>query len=526
MKKFKDKEYSLFLKIKKNFLFFLIFIFAFFCRFYSLDTSPSVQIDEPYTFYVTTASNKTPDGKLFKDNCNGFELEYSKKYNSREIKNSLFSSGRTATDLKFDLKSIWLQEVDRQHPSLYYFLVRVWNHDLKEFDAKNFVDHARAFNLLFFPFTFFILYKILQLISNDDKFISLGLIFGTCGLGTISLTPLAREYALQEMFFVLVTYIFLLISKSIKAREKLAYQRISLYSLGFALFLLTGYFALIYEFFIFIFLFLQIVYLKDKSAFKQFIFLAITTVFCTLLFCPFYFDFRTENEHYEKVLLSLYDLINPERLSLTFERLGKYLITYLFYPYFILSMLLFYIISKFNIVNKKRACLEIPFDIKTAVVFSLLWVICVMYLTPYKYSRFILPALPILSIILAVIVNKCDYVFSKILVVFFLLNTLIQINNGTWVDFRDRLYYQAGGLKDKYDTVIVNPTFFITYYLYVNLNEKDKIIVFERNTPKSDYMLDEYILVTNENEIVSKNSILLEDRSGHVEYYVSKKNKN
>ncbi len=412
---------------KNIFIYVLIFIIAVLIRVFAVQMKTELQFDEPFSYISSTPSVVDSNGELFKFSWNQFNLEFDKYYTGRELKSLFFAINPSVNSIVKDLKIIRTQNIERQHPSLYLFIFRLWNIGVDGLNVKNMINRGCALNFIFFSLSFFFLFKLLSLIKNDKKFISVGLFFGFMSISSIAITILIRSYALQECLFILVNYLFLIIQQNILEKRNNSFLQNILFSIAFALFLLSGYFSLIYLGIIFSFIFLLCIFTKNYSFIKHFILMVLISLFVTLAFYPIYFDFHTNNEHIGTI--SQYILFfndNNFRLAIwvIFSQILKYIIS----PIICISAILWvlsYFLPKNKIfdetdnLNKNEKVIIIEL-----IAICLIWSIVSMYIAPYKFLRYIIPATTIFSLILSVGVYRFK---NSILIPLMILFTIFQV---------------------------------------------------------------------------------------------------
>ena len=478
---------------KKLFLYLAIFLLAFGIRVLFINSNPTPQVDEAASFFISTPNKKDPEGELFKTSENYYKLNLKQPtYKGKDLNNLLFQPEHTIEGLFNDLSSIRLQKLDRPHPSLYYTFARIWNHNLGEFHKDIYLQHLRSLNLVFFIFSFFYMYKLLSLIKKDDIFISTGLIFAFLNVGTIVNCALAREYALQETLFIVTTYIGIKLLKQINENKTISIKQSILYSIGFSLFLVSGYFAFIYFALLFILFFTKIIFNKSKHNLIIITLTLLTTFIMTIVLCPNYFDFKTENCHYSTILSHFMNIASYNNNFLNESFI--YLIKYLFYPVLVslITFCTFFNIyasaekNELNIPNPKQNLYTILF-----IVFA--WVIIAMNLAPYQSLRFISPALPVLAIIYPLIMNQRKKISKILLVLIFLTITFKTITSPNWLD-NDRIRYTPN-LSDKiYPIVLVEPNYFTMTYSFFNI-PPNTVVHITKEIPQQTYKLKRYKLV-------------------------------
>ena len=160
--------------MKKYIVYCLIFILAFGLRLLAFHQKDFIHHDEPFTFFGATPVNVLPDGNSsFKKSWDVYNIEFNKKYKVRALKKSFFGSDNSLKSLVTDLKEIRSSNIDSSHPIIYYSVFRIFNTGFNGVSWHEGIIRGAFLNLLLFSLSFFFLFKLLNLIrENDTKFIS------------------------------------------------------------------------------------------------------------------------------------------------------------------------------------------------------------------------------------------------------------------------------------------------------------------------------------------------------------------
>ena len=182
--------------IKRNFPIILVFIFTFSVRLFWVCQKDYVFVDEPISFSIISP-NTMHNGNQFKTfDCSKFNFEVNKEYTTKEIRTLLFNNNGDFKSLMQDLKSLYLNHYDGGHSNFYYILLRLWTFDLNDVGINTIIIFGCTFNLLLFSLSFFVMYKILQLIIDDKKLVPFYLLFAFISTASISCTLFTRDYQL------------------------------------------------------------------------------------------------------------------------------------------------------------------------------------------------------------------------------------------------------------------------------------------------------------------------------------------
>ena len=359
--------------MKKFYIYILIFIVGLGFRAYALSTQPALHIDEPCSFAGTSTSNELDKGVRFKRKWDDFNLTYGKEYKAGDIRKTLFIGEKTVPSVLKDLNTLREDNFDRQHPTLYYSVLRIWNLGLGDFDFHKYIDYARSLNILFYVISFFFMFRLLSLIKDDKKFISLGLFFTAVNGGSIMLCTMAREYSLMEMLYIITTFIAFDISRKIIDNKNISTKMLFIYPIGLSLFLLSGYYAIVYAgIIIFLLILLSIYYKRWENLIKILNILMITIIYTTLLY-PDYFNFSCNNEHYDSVKGNFFNTLRMD-IELKLESFTDHLNRYLYGKFF---AVIIYIVSLNFIIPDLKICEDKNFNKKELSTLAVI-ILCTM----------------------------------------------------------------------------------------------------------------------------------------------------
>ena len=396
-------------------------------------------------------------------------LNHNHSFNNGEAIKNLYFGKATNSTLK-DIKQLSIDNYgDNVHPCLYYQLLRV---------ALNFSDDFKlagcALNLLIFSFSFFIMRKLLLRLFGDNKLVPIGLCFAFLNTGTISATLFIRPYELQMLAFILVSYLF--------AREwKVNVKEGLLLCFGLTFAFLSGYYIVAYTALLAIVLIIKSI--KDKKKVAFYIACAIIALGVTLIWYRGYFSFLGSQRFSNGLNFSDY-LFNGVMYFCN-------LINFLFY-WVVLILLGFCFFFK----NGK-------FEVPPIWICAFLWALGIAVISPFTALRYIVPALPVLSMILIYIIKsvKNQNLFATLFVgIYFLAamfparvesaDSFFPANNKNKFHLGARIenLYQAEFTKTKLDIpIIVKSSYWFTPLYIINHLENEKEYLFEiENSPKTE----------------------------------------
>ena len=401
-----------------------------FIRISAINVKQDLFVDEVFTTQIANYSpyySETP-----------VTIEPNLSLNGYELKQKLLSIDPSAKDTISDIINLHTFTKDTSHSNLYYSLYRLWFNGWHEFNLQKFIRHGCHLNLIFFTIGFIYLYKILNLLFKKNKaLIPFGLFTAFASTAAITNTTFIRTYALQEMFFLILTYIFIKHWKRIenKSQEYKIYD-IFIPAVTIALTFLTGYYAafliLIYS----ILLITKATRLKNFDALKFFVITAITTILLTFLIYPgitFVLSSYRATETYEKFLqyrnLKIFLIYTP----LIFFR-------YIFCIPIILTLIIYLKRIKSQQLHNKDSVLTL-----ILICTSLIWTLFILYISPYKNVRYIMSITPLLMLIFPYIASKLEH--KKTFIIFttaiFLLNIFISFSEFMGINIRKYIPFPA-----------------------------------------------------------------------------------
>jgi len=333
-----------------------------------------------------------------------------KIYTGKELKEiTFFESGSIIKALK-DVIKLRKDNRDPPHTNLYYSFLRLWFAGQQTGDVHRIIVQGCLLNLLFFSLSFFFMYKLLKLLFQDKWLILLSLAVAFWGVGSISNTIFIRPYQLQETLFILFVYLFVFLWQKIETKKPIdSWQNLLLIALIVSFVLLSGYFSI---FFIIPFGIFLLYKLYKENQIKSIYFIIssfVSAIVLTFAVFPDYYKgfitYRgtealskvTEKNLFDNVLFSL-------------EKLVEILHENLFYTSVLI--LLCFALCYLLWAKRQRLCLIFknlkniqPLPIILFV--SLMWM-SVIIVAPFKLLRYIVPAIPLLSLFIPYIISKIN----------------------------------------------------------------------------------------------------------------------
>lgn len=382
-----------------------IFLFAFFIRIFYITEKAGIHIDEGLT-HVVASFNEYQWEKPF---------EKGKVYTGKELKNLTFKNNTNLKEALKDVKKLRKNNgTDTSHPTLYNSIYLLWMQGENPISMKNFIYKGCGLNLLFFIFSFFLMYKILQKLFPDNFVIIPGLAFAYFNTGSISNTLFMKPYQLQEMAFVTLTYIFIYNFQKLSSKESIINKKNGIFiALSIALTMLTGYFALLYL--TILGLILISLCLKNKQ-FKNILFLISSFIGALILVFAFYPGFLNGLTSVRANDVTG-NILSANFYSIIYSTIFYFSITISYLMYTPLLIMLVYGLWQKKIKYNKLSLL--------LIIVGIIYSAIVMYIAPFKVLRYIVPIFPVISLILPTIINGTEGFSKKLLSVTTILLLII-----------------------------------------------------------------------------------------------------
>lgn len=175
----------------------LILIFSISIRIYWATQKDIFHQDE---YYTVSFVNYQKWSKM--------DLSSIKNISGYEILDSILKSDNSIKDCINDIKELYKNTNDPQISNLYYTILRLFFIGTDTIEMKELMIRGAVLNCIFFIIGYIFLYKLLKLLFTDKNEYILFFLF-IMSLSPISITfsHFLRPYQMQEMFFVVITYI-------------------------------------------------------------------------------------------------------------------------------------------------------------------------------------------------------------------------------------------------------------------------------------------------------------------------------
>jgi hypothetical protein len=354
--------------------------------------------------------------------------ELNKKYTGKEIKEISLCDNDSIRNVFGDIYRLWKDNRDSPHTNLYYSLFRLSLAGLKTGNIKLIIFRGGILNLISFTISFIFFFLLMKLFFVNSTLLQLtatGCAF--LSTATISNTLFLRPYQIQETMFIVFCYYFFKtfsFKKYIIHEEKLYIniKLIFLLSLITAFTLLTGYYATI---FIGLFgLYIISINFKTRNYAEigyYVVILCLGLLFARLFYNGYFNGFISSRffETKQTLLAGIY-----KNIGSSITTAGILLIVHFFtFPVIVVLCLILLIYRKQKLLNQAPALF-----VFTA---SILYVIIVLLLAPFKILRYAMPVFPFFIIFPVMIFysirkHKLSNFVVLLLCAAFLIDTLDQ----------------------------------------------------------------------------------------------------
>jgi len=463
----------------------IIYLLTLGIRIYWLTQKNGIHLDEGYSVVLA----------CYNDYMLNKNYELNKGYTGKEVKEISLCKNDSIKIVFGDIYRLWKDNRDPPHTNLYYSLFRLSLAGLKTGNIKPIIFRGGILNLIFFTGSFIFFFLLMKLFFVNSRLLQFSVT--ACAFlstATISNTLFLRPYQIQETMFIVFCYYFF---KTFSMKKYVFYEeRLSIntklilfLSLVTAITLLTGYYAII-----FIGLFgLYVIYINLKRKNYTEIGCYIVILFLSILFAQIlYTRFLTGFTSY-RALETKQTLFISKNITFSIWA-ARVLLQEYFFNYSVIAVCVFCLI--FLIFRKKKLLILTPALFVFAM--SILYVIIVLLLAPYKTLRYIMPVFPFFVIFPALMIysirrQKLSILVVLLLCVFFLKDVLNKDKIGfLFQDKNDEYYFNR---DVSIPVFVINTTFFKYSDMVPYFNDKQMYYFFDNY---QDILLsgyDEFYLV-------------------------------
>lgn len=370
----------------------LIFILALGFRIYYLDQKAGGGV---------TAGDEILSVILSEYNEYGWwkSFESDRIWNADEAKSAILWNDPSIKGALKDIYKLRKDNRDTPHTNFYYSLLRLWHIGFTTTDLSKVFYRGVSLNLLFFIFGFYFAYRLACQLFQHDWLVLLFLSVAFLNPDSINNTLLIRPYALQEMLFLAFCLSLIFIINKLKS-DYIRYNSWQFYiSFGLltALLMSSAYFATIFvAIIIFCASIWELSFWKKGKRFKLFFPLSFIAalVFCKILYPKYFQAFHSERSEEVGEKLNLVYL--KESLIDNTETWFDILTTNFSLPILLIALIGLCL----SLVYHKKILSKKDMLIIFLGIVALFWTFTIIYLAPYKISRYIMSIFPILSLLI------------------------------------------------------------------------------------------------------------------------------
>jgi hypothetical protein len=356
-------------------------------RFYWIPQKTGLHLDESLSVIISEC--KEVGGiKKFPENV---------VYTGAEMRRLAWASSPYFADALSDIKQLHVDNKDSPHTNLYYSVLRLCLIGT-DGQLRTIIERGCYLNIFFLLFSFFFLYRLLKRLFSDDLVIASTILVAFVNTASISNTMFIRPYALQETFFILLTYVFTCIYQTIgNGFHEYRWAHAILLSVLLSFVLLSGYFSLIYVVLLLgTLMAFSLIKGQNKNVMLLSVSFALSLVLANIFYRKYFDGFLSDRALEGFNILSSKALIYNLFKSVT--KAFEFIFAYLLLPFFIICLPFF-----------RRRSLRIGQNEKIAfmiIICCTLYVIASLTIAPYKDLRYVVPAFSLLTLIIPIIFKE------------------------------------------------------------------------------------------------------------------------
>lgn len=387
----------------------IVFIITLLLRLHFISQKQGIHGDEVFSINI---SNR---------NTYGWMLYYPENrfYTGKELKNLSLFNDTSLKDTLSDIKQMHVKVNDPPHTNLYYSALRLWCNGFESTNLHKILWRGLSLNLVFFSFSFLILFKILRKLFKNSSLIPFGLLCAFANTGSISETIFMRPYQLQETIFLLLTYCVINFWFDIEQKKLISIKNFIIASFSLAFALLSGYFAPMYIGLLGIVLIVKSI---KENQYKNIIFLFFSLITSVALAYTFYNGYfigftSTRAQHV------FYRISGTEHMGNFKETLKAITNCFIYFIYYIPCIIIAGFIQIKRFTNKTKPHFHLITGYLVACAF--LWSIIILAISPYRVVRYITPVFPILALVYPMLLSGFKETLQKNFIAIFSMFILI-----------------------------------------------------------------------------------------------------
>ncbi|SDB68446.1 hypothetical protein [Butyrivibrio sp. INlla16] len=382
----------------------------------------SVSYTSFYDFVQSLARNDFAFEKTLFGTLNSAPMVIGERYTADEVK-ALFDA---QSGDKFTFADTYLVSIIDAHPPLYYILFNTLNSSVPGISAKNI---GFLINILSLLLTCIFLFKIIVLLTEDRLCGVFGILFYGLSYDFANCVMYIRMYALLTFLIVLLLYLYLLLANNDFNLNNKILLKICLVEV---IAMLTQYYAAL---FIFPLFFMTIIFmLANKKTVKRYFACHIIIAIIYLCIWPFSIIQLTHNGRSQDIMNNAASFKLLLRIK-EFGGLLKYSIfsgskVFLIITVFFAALLGIICLKKIiqNGITKLKESHKLWLYLYLIIPVSIFYMVSV-YISPWVMDRYVMPAIPIFSIIViwvlwksVKLVLKKDWICALLLMVVILVS--------------------------------------------------------------------------------------------------------
>lgn len=329
----------------------------------------------------------------------GKVFESGKVFSANEAKSAILWNDPSIKGAFQDIYRLHKDNRDPSHTNLYYSLLRLWHIGFTSVDLAEIFYRGISLNFLFFIFGFYFAYRLARILLQRDWLILLFLSVAFLNPLSINNTIFMRPYALQEMLFLAfcLSLIFFINRLSLDYARYNNWRFYIIFGLITALLMSSAYFATIFVAMVFFCVSIwELKFYKQNKKFNLFFPLSfiVALVFCKILYPKYFqaFDSGRGKEVGEKINLTYLKESILDNAEIFFDIL-KINLSWVILVVIFIGLCLRLIYHKRLKYGKDALILLVG-------ICAFIWAFAVIYLAPYKISRYILSIFPIFLLLL------------------------------------------------------------------------------------------------------------------------------
>jgi hypothetical protein len=388
-----------------------IYLLALGVRIYWLTQKDGLHVDEGLTVAYT----------CYNDFIARENYKEGKKYTGKELKEASLVNNTGLKSTLNDVRNLWKDNRDAPHTNLYYTFLRLSFIGAKPGEISSIIVRGGILNLLLFTVSFVFFFMLMRLLFPGSELLQYASVLcAFLSTAAISNTLFFRPYQIQETMFIIFCYYFVL---SLGWNKYFIYEKkiftgvikpLLFTSLITAVTLLTGYYAVI---FIGLFGIYAIYYQCKNKTFSQipfyFAVLGLGLLLAIVLYPKYLSGFLSYRgtETIKTISDNKWGNISSS-LKSAGSLLGKH-----FFSSPVIFVCFWYLIMAFTLIRRQKFTQDIQNKTsyaltaikKTALYIfaaSLIYILIVYIIAPYKVLRYGMPVFPFFVILPVLLIDS------------------------------------------------------------------------------------------------------------------------